>query len=414
MSTESLVSAEAMSDPPDNRPAVAMVANSFPPYRLHAHLRIVRELPQIKLFSVFTHEIGSAAWAFDPPPEINPVKFGPGERQSDLGGTLHEWRKGGRIIRWMKENNIRAVVIAGYNDVGRLRMIRWCARHDVACLLQADSNIHADLARGASAFIKHWLVSRVSRWCRVILPCGSLGVQYFQKYGASPQKMFLMPYEPDYQLIQQMDDATIQRAQQRFGLTSQRKRMVYSGRLVANKRVDLLIDAFAAVAEKRPQWDLLIIGDGPVRQMLESRVPESLRSRVTWTGFSGDQSVVSALYRASDVLVHPSDFEPWALVINESAAAGMAIVASDVVGAAAELVRHDVNGMIFRHGELPDLVQALLRVTDPARTDEMKRASLAVLAEWQQRADPVRGLRAALEYCGVLPPHSASKPAVEP
>jgi glycosyltransferase involved in cell wall biosynthesis len=401
-----------MSDQSDNRPAVAMIANSFPPYRRHAHLRIVREMPQIKLFSVFTHELGSAAWAFDPPPEINPVQFGTGEpaqAQARPGRMLHEWRKGGRIIRWIKQHNIRAVVMAGYNDPGRLRLIRWCARNNVACLLQADSNIHGDLARGVAAVVKRRIVSRVSRWCRAILPCGSLGVQYFQKYGAERQKMFLMPYEPDYQLIQDIDSAAIERARHRFGLAPQRKRIVYSGRLIAAKRVDLLIDAFARIASQRPEWDLVIVGDGPLRQSLESRVPESLRSRAIWTGFSGDQETVSALYRASDVLALPSDYEPWALVINEAAAAGMAIVSSDVVGAAAELVRPNVNGMLFAHGSVDDLAKALACVTDPARIDGMKSASLAVLGEWQRRADPVQGLRSALEYCGVIPRQSTTQ-----
>jgi glycosyltransferase involved in cell wall biosynthesis len=388
------------------RPAVAIISNSCPPYRLHFLMRVARELTDVRLHSVFTHQISNAAWTFDPPPEIGPVAFGPGEpsdRQSDPTRALHEWRKGGRIIDWMRENQVRGAVVHGYNSPGLLRIIRWCHRNGVACLLHADSNIRGDAVRGWRAAVKRRLVTRVIEQCCAILPCGSLGAQYFQKYGAPLEKIFHMPVEPDYQAIQTIDPGVVERARGQLRLEPGRRRIIYSGRLAHEKRVDLLIDAFARIADQRPEWDLLLVGDGPLRQSLHERVPAPLRPRVIWAGFVSDQALVSGMYRMADVLVLPSDFEPWGLVINEAAAAGMAIVASDVVGAAAELVRDGVNGSSFARGQLSQLVQALLDVTDRSRIDVMKVASPAVLREWRDRADPVQGLRMALQYCDIVP-----------
>jgi glycosyltransferase involved in cell wall biosynthesis len=200
----------------------------------------------------------------------------------------------------------------------------------------------------------------------------------------------------------------VETARQRFGLAAGRRRIVYSGRLADVKRVDLLVDAFATVAGDRPDWDLLVVGDGPLREALAGRIPPALRGRVTWTGFLDDQETISALYKSCDVLVLPSEYEPWAVVINEAAAAGLAIVASDVVGAAAELVRDGVNGRTFPAGDGAALTAALRDVTAPDvtapdRADAMKAASAAVLADWRRRGDPVEGLRAALTYFHVLP-----------
>ena len=124
--------------------------------------------------------------------------------------------------------------------------------------------------------------------------------------------------------------------------------------------------------------------------------------RVTWAGFVDEQATVSAVYRNADVLVLPSDYEPWALVVNEAVAAGLAVVASDVVGAAAELVRDGVNGRLFPPGDLARLTAALRDVTDPANVDRMRAASAGVLADWRRRGDPVDGLRAAMRSAGVL------------
>lgn len=390
---------------PDPRPAVAIVSNAHTPYRSHLHLRIVAEMPEIRLFSLYTHEESNAPWKFVVPEAINPVSFGQGEsagNQARMTAALAEWRKGGRMIRWMEENHVRAVVMGGYNDPGRLRVIRWAAGKGVPLFLFGDSNIRGDLARGVKAVLKRRLVSRVIRDVTACFPCGSLGAQYFQKYGCRPEQIYYFPYEPDYDLLAGITPAEVDSTAARFGLDRSRRRLVYSGRLIDIKRVDLLIDAFACLADERPDWDLLVIGGGPLRDALEARLPPSLRARATWTGFLDDQRAVSALYRAADVLVLPSDYEPWAVVINEAAAAGMAIVASDVVGAAAELVRDGVNGFTFPTGDLAKLTEALRAVTASDRVETFKSASAGVLRDWRARGDPVDGLRRALTDAGVL------------
>ena len=390
---------------PGHRPGVAIISNSQTPYRLHLHQRIAAEIPQIKLWSLYTHETSNANWAFAAPAEIGPVLFGKGESSQDqdkLQYILREWRRGGRIIRWLKEHDIRFVVMMGYNDAGRMRIIRWCKRKGIPCFLFGDSNIHGDTATGMKAKLKKIVVGWVVRSCTGIFTCGTLGQAYFAKYGAASDRMFFFPYEPDYGLIERLPAQTIELTQKKFELMPQRHRIVYSGRLVGVKRVDLLIDAFIAISDRRPDWDLLIVGDGPLRQTLQARLPGTLTARVIWTGFIDDQATLSAIYRLSDVLVLPSDFEPWALVINEAAAANLAIVSSSVVGAAAELVQDGVNGRVFPRGDLAKLTECLLDVTDPSRIENMKAASASVLAQWRNRGDPVQGLREAMRYAGII------------
>jgi glycosyltransferase involved in cell wall biosynthesis len=387
------------------KPAIAIISNSQTPYRLHLHRRIATELAEVQLWSVYTHETSNSTWQFQAPPEIGPVLFGKGESCEDQDKPirmLREWRRGGRIIGWMKEHDIRFVVMMGYNDIGRMRMIRWCRRNRVPCFLFGDSNIHGDVTGGLKALVKKVVVGWVVRSCAGVLCCGTLGKAYFEKYGAKPDRIFFFPYEPDYELVENPPLEKIEEAKRRFVLPADRRRIVYSGRFVSIKRVDLLIDAFAAIADRRPNWDLILIGDGPLRQALMDRAPSSLKERIVWAGFIDDQALISAIYQQCDVLVLASDYEPWALVINEAAAAGLAIVASSVVGAAAELVRDGANGRVFPPGDMGRLTECLLDVTDPLRTDAMKSESAKVLAQWRERGDPVAGLCGALRDSGVI------------
>src|SRR3984957_2097068 len=132
---------------PTDRPAIAIISNSQTPYRLHLHRRIAAEIPQVRLWSVYTHEISNSNWPFETPPEIGPVSFGKGESSNDQGkleNAPKEWKRGGKIIQWMKEQDIKFVVMMGYNDAGRMRIIRWCRKHNVSCFIFGDSNIHGD------------------------------------------------------------------------------------------------------------------------------------------------------------------------------------------------------------------------------------------------------------------------------
>ena len=378
---------------------LAIVSNSVTPYRVHVHQRIVRELPDVRLYSLLTHALTNASWTLDVPPEINPVMFGHGESsdaQAKLGSAVREWRKGGRIIRWLKEHAVRVVVVQGYNDPGRLRVIRWCRRNGVPCFLSGDSNILGDRATGWRKWLKGRLVPRVIRQCTGVMAVGSRGEAYFAKYGASPDRIFLFPYEPDYRLLQDVPQHAIEDVRERFSLRRERRRLLFAGRMIREKRPDLVVDAFVRLASQRPDWDLVMLGDGVLRAALEASVPADVKPRVTWTGFVAQQERVSAIFRLCDVLVLPSEYEPWAVVVNEAAAAGLAIVCSNVVGAAAELVRDGVNGWTFPCGDLNALTARLLDVTDPANVDRMKGSSASILAEWQRDGDPVRNLMKAV------------------
>jgi len=385
--------------------SLAIIVNALPPYRVHFHQRIAREMPGIKLWTVRTHEEADQPWSYTLPPEINTVQFGPGEsvtQQTRGKRAWHEWKKGGKMIEWLKSERVGAVLLNGYNDTARLRVLRWCARHDTPVLVWGDNNIRGDFATGLKGIVKRPILRRILRWCDAILACGSLGREFFAKYGVPNERIFLSPLEPNYQQIERLDQSTIDAAAKRFGLAPDRRRIVYSGRLSQEKRPDLAVNSFLALAEERPNWDLLMIGDGVMKQELMARVPEQLKSRVSFAGFIGDQAVISALYRLCDVLVLGSDYDHWALVINEAVASGLAVVCSDVVGAAAELVQEGINGFTFPPNDLPAMIERLREVTAEERVDQYKLASPQVLAEWRRRADPVEGLAAALRYCETI------------
>lgn len=391
----------------DTRAHLAIVANAPSPYRIHQHTRIARELTEVRLSSVFKHERNNQDYTLELPEEIGPVVFGRGEPmigKNSPARALKQWTRGGEIIDWLRTNDVDAVIITGYNDLGLLRIIRWCDKRSVPCFLFSDSNVHGDKATGLARVFKNWYVPYVLRRLTGLMPCGTKGQAFYDRYGGKRKPVFFMPHEPDYDAIASITDEQIRVMRDEYNLDPMRRYINFTARLARVKRPDLLIDAFARIADKRPEWDLLMVGGGPLEEELKASVPEGIRQRVHWVGFQDGIERLAALYRCSDVYVLPSSYEPWAVTVLEACACGMAMVSSDVVGAAAEVVVDGVNGRQFRSGDRDSLVEALLDVTDPENTVRYKQASAQVLADWRRRGDPVEGVRKALRHAGVLPP----------
>jgi glycosyltransferase involved in cell wall biosynthesis len=395
---------------PDPRPRLAFVVNTLTPYRVQSQLRAKLELPQFDIDTYIHWDVSKNLWVYKDMPDIGVVTFDHAVDGKDFGKVSYftgDWKTGGRIIRRLRERPPAAVIACGYGYPAPFRVMLWCKRKRIPVLMWGDSNIHSDNLTGLKGLIKQLVIPPVVSMFSAILICGENGVRYYQRYGVPRDRIFFSPVEPDYSLIDQTTQEEVREAGERFGLAPGRRRLVVCSRLVPVKAVDQAIDAFAMIAYRRAEWDLVILGDGPLRASLEARVPSPLLDRVIFAGFQDNQRVVNAVYRQSDVLLHPATCEPWGVVILEAAAAGLAIVTTRVVGAQHELAQDGVNGRVIRPGDRRGLARALLDVTHPDRIDGYKAASRRVSAEFRRDHDPVEGLAAALARVGVLRANNA-------
>ena len=385
--------------------SLAIIANAQTPYRLATHQRLVRELRDLHLWSVYTHSVADQAWDYQAEKEINPVSFGPGEDcliADKPRAWPHELAKGGEIMRFLKRERVSAVIVSGYNDPGRLRVLFSCWLAGIPVFLAGDSNIRGDRSRGFRRIAKNIVVRSVLQMTRGVLPFGANGADYFTSYGARKDRVWYFPAEPDHEIFGHADTGMVEQVREQFKFAPDRRRIVFCGRLARVKRVDIVIDAFLAVMAQRPEWDLVIVGNGPLKDELQARVPKSAAHRVTWAGFISDARKISAIYHSCDTFMLASEFEPWAVVVNEAADSGLALCVSDVVGAARELVADGENGSTFDPSNLQAATDALLKATDGSRLAAMKEASLRVSAEWRAKGDPVAGVRAALGSAGIM------------
>jgi glycosyltransferase involved in cell wall biosynthesis len=118
--------------------------------------------------------------------------------------------------------------------------------------------------------------------------------------------------------------------------------------------MEYLIRAIPKVNQRFPATKFIIVGDGWLREHLESLAQSTgYPKNTTFTGFIPDEEVL-ALMTSADVLVVPSIYEPFGIVALEGMAAGAPVVASQI-GGLGEVIEHDRTG-IFVHPRNPDSI----------------------------------------------------------
>ena len=139
-----------------------------------------------------------------------------------------------------------------------------------------------------------------------------------------------------------------------------RKRVITLSRMSSEKRVEWIVRAFAAVAERYPDWDLEIYGNGPQRNFLE-HLAEDLAppGRIRICGFSREAFHVLG---GADIYVSASWIEGFGNSIWEALACGVPVIAIDAGPSIARLVRHEVDGLVVRDDSVRGRTIALERL----------------------------------------------------
>lgn len=164
------------------------------------------------------------------------------------------------------------------------------------------------------------------------------------------------------------------------------KEIVSVGRLDQNKNQEMIIRAFAALAEKYPEHRLVIYGEGELRPYLEEVIRElGMEERISLPGVIPD---VGARIEKAEVFVLASYSEGVSNALIEALATGLAVVATDVPsGGTQELITDGENGLIIPAGDRKALEEALDRLLgDVAYAKELGSKA----AEIQKRLAPER------------------------
>jgi glycosyltransferase involved in cell wall biosynthesis len=255
------------------------------------------------------------------------------------------------------------VVLGGWNQPAFWRALRWARRRSIPAVVWVEST--GSDARGGNALSRRLKLAFLRRCAACIVP-GSASAAYLLALGVPAERIATAPNAVD---LSRFRDRVAELRRDRE--ENPRPLVLTAARLSPEKGLDVLLRAADGL-----DADVAIAGEGPAGEELRRAAPANVR-------FLGhlSQDELATWYARADAFVLPSRSEPWGMVLNEAAAAGLPLVATTAVGAADDLVEEGANGFRVSPGDVAALRAALERVATDAGWREAAGRRSSLLAE---------------------------------
>jgi len=362
-------------------PRVALVTEVIAPYRVP----VFNELDELldgglEVFFINESE-GRRDWAVD----RRQIRFsyqvlGGLEFSVPLRGDRQPVYLAPPLLPRLLRGGFDSVIVGGWNHLECYWALMWARLRGGRMVLWSETPLLGAMPRRPLRGVLKRAVVRASD--AYVVPGPSAG-RYLSELGASSQAIHVAPNAVDVEFWSKRPADAKPR-------DPERPLLLYSGRLVRSKGVDIALSAFAR-SRLAGSARLVVAGDGPERARLERSAPPGVEFRG-----STDARTLRRLYHEATLLLFPSLYDPWGLVLNEAACADLAAVASDAAGATRDLVHDGENGLVVRAGEVESLRAALDRVADDPGLPLRLGASAGALRLTNSPAACARGLYEAI------------------
>ena len=259
--------------------------------------------------------------------------------------------------RVLREGGHQCVIIQGYRYKFE-RQVASCARKmGLGVVMRgefSDGNRRGALKTMFRELYLRWFYSQIDQFCVI----GKTARAHLRRFGISEDRMHSSPYAVDDRMLESQIER-LDRESERREQHLQEGQVVclFSGKLIPRKEPLLLLEAIGRCRHK-DKMVLMMLGDGELKEKVLELGGKILGPRFLFRGFV-NQSELGKYFIASDLLVLPSHFETWGLVVNEAMQFGLPVLVSDGVGCHLDLVPESRSGRVFANRNVDDLASKL-------------------------------------------------------
>jgi glycosyltransferase involved in cell wall biosynthesis len=220
-----------------------------------------------------------------------------------------------------------------------------------------------------------WLDAWTSRFAQRLLACSGRVGQHLRELNLVPRHKISVVRNGirlgDWN--DQPEPTAVSRIRTELNLQTSHFVLAVIGRLEEQKGHRYLLEALASLNGQIPNWRLLVVGEGTLRNRLEKQAAQLKLS--TQIVFAGERRDMRLIYAASDVVVLPSLWEGLPLVLLEAMAARRPVIAT-TAGGIPEVLRHEVTGRLVTPEDSLGLAAAIQSCySQPEKTLAMAEAA---------------------------------------
>jgi glycosyltransferase involved in cell wall biosynthesis len=268
-----------------------------------------------------------------------------------------DYRVVGRLAQELRRRQIQVVHAHQYTPFFYCALARVAMAGGPALMFTEHGRHYPDVVRPSRRRLNRWVLAPLATETNAVCEFSARALRTIEGFSARPVRVIENGIDP----ARYPPEPDIRAARRRVGLDPDRRYVANIARFHPVKDQATLVDAFRTVASARPDVDLLLVGDGPLRSELAAQVRRlGLDGRVTFTGVRSD---VPQLLAASTVFCLNSVSEAASLTLMEAMAAGLPVVVT-AVGGNPEIVRDGQDGLLVPRRDPAALAAALLALLD--------------------------------------------------
>ncbi|HQQ96791.1 MAG TPA: glycosyltransferase family 4 protein [Cyclobacteriaceae bacterium] len=288
------------------------------------------------------------------------------------------------IVTALKRDKSQVVIVHGWSYFTNYLAViaSWCLGKQV--WLRGENPLNQELRKPAflrtikNIFLRYGLFAFVDKFLFI----GKQNRSFYLHYGVRPSQLIYAPYAVDnLKLTEQASQLVDKRGELRrhYAFREDTVVILFAGKFIEKKRPKDVLRAAARLTDL--PIEVVMMGDGPLRDSLLESCKEMSLNSVRLTGFVNQTEIVN-YYALADIFVLPSgQGETWGLVVNEAMLFGLPVVVSETVGSADDLVVSESNGYHYPEGDIDKLASCLRRLAeDGARRRRAGEYSRKVVA----------------------------------
>jgi GalNAc-alpha-(1->4)-GalNAc-alpha-(1->3)-diNAcBac-PP-undecaprenol alpha-1,4-N-acetyl-D-galactosaminyltransferase len=268
-----------------------------------------------------------------------------------------------------------------------MRALLWARRRRVPLLVFSELTPWSD---GALSPLQRRVHRLLAPRASGFIVASSQGAERLRSFGVEPSRV---------EVALQSADLDGLGAAARDAGAARPVRILVLGRLVPDKDLDVLIDAFAQAGFGDGEAELEIRGAGP----LDAELREQARRHGVPARFPGpvEPGELGDVYGGADALALVSSYEPFGVTLREGAAAGLPLIASRRAGAVGDIAVEGENALVIEPGDRGQIAAALRRlVREPELRERLAAGSRAITQRHPPEADVEAWERAVLRAVG--------------
>lgn len=286
------------------------------------------------------------------------------------------WPRTKALLEKVRSYRPDVLNLTGWYDPAQWVLLFYAKLIGIKVIISNESNVRDHVRMGVKERFKQFLLGRADAF----FCFGKSSAAYLEKLGAKPsqiltQKAAVVDNEV---ILKHYQKAIVERDSRKKAKNWARYNFIFVGRLIPPKNLPLLLDAFTEINAEALEWGLVFLGEGEQKAELQQLAQNNKNIRFE-AGVSWYE--VAEYLALCDVLVLPSESEPWGLVVNEAMICGLPVLVSEPSGCVDDLVRVGQNGFTFNPHQKTDLVAKMRYfVQNTATLSQMGEASKAIVA----------------------------------